>query len=266
MTALLAAPLAASQMKTGLAATGLARALLHMLTSLLLSALCYQSNAFATVLVAEDDPPYNMLRDGKIVGVSTEKLEEAFRRADLPFRIEIKPWIRAYSEALSNPDYCVFSTARTNERESLFQWIGPIAKSNWVLYTRADNPVRPKSIDDIKDHVIGGYLGDVISLWLSSHGFQIDTAASDRSNPRKLINGRFDYWAASQTSAEQLLRDQKLDGKIVPLFVFGHNDLYLACNAAITQEKATHLNEVLRQMQTDGTSARIDSRYSRLLP
>src|SRR6516225_4908234 len=51
-------------------------------------------------LETEDDPPHNMLRDGKVVGTSTEKLREAFKRAGAALEVELVPWARAYDYAL----------------------------------------------------------------------------------------------------------------------------------------------------------------------
>ncbi|GAB2862986.1 hypothetical protein GCM10027277_34520 [Pseudoduganella ginsengisoli] len=48
------------------------------------------------VLQAPNDPPHNMLADTRIIGQSTEQVEEMFRRAALPYTIRITPWPRAY--------------------------------------------------------------------------------------------------------------------------------------------------------------------------
>ncbi|HYD80976.1 MAG TPA: transporter substrate-binding domain-containing protein [Paucimonas sp.] len=232
-----------------------------MLLSVFLSV---AATAHALQLVTEDDPPHNMLKDGKVVGVATEKIEEAFRRVKLVPRIELMPWARAYQSALSQRDYCVFSAARTAERERLFKWIGPIAAMDWVLYARADNAAaRPAKLEDLRKETIGGYVQDVISVWLADHRYNVETATSDSINPKKLMAGRFDYWASSRPRATALLAKENLAAHIVPVLTFGHTDLYLACHPSLDDELARRLNNALRRMKEDGTAARIEARYAR---
>ena len=124
----------------------------------------------ALELATEEDAPHNMEKNGKVVGIATEKLEMAFQRVGASQRIELMPWARAYQSALNLPGHCAFSAARTSEREALFKWIGPVAAMDWVLYMRADNPVKPSRLEDVRQQTIGGYLQDVISVWLSAQG------------------------------------------------------------------------------------------------
>ena len=231
----------------------------YMLAGLLF---CCAIEACAIELVTEDDPPHNMLnKDGKLVGVATEKLEEAFRRAGVPEQANLMPWARAYQSALSSADVCVFSAGRTAEREPLFRWVGPVATLDWVLYARAGYPDKPAKLEDVRKEVLGGYLQDVISVWLAANGYHVDTAPGDDSNPQKLLNGRFNFWASSRTRASALLAKQGLSERIVPVLTFGHTDLYLACNPAVPAATVAKLNDALRQMATDGTSAKIEARY-----
>jgi polar amino acid transport system substrate-binding protein len=224
--------------------------------------LCCAINACAIELVTEDDPPHNMLnKEGKLVGVATEKLEEAFRRAGVAEHASLMPWARAYQSALSTTDVCVFSAGRTAEREPLFHWVGPVATLDWVLYARADYRPRPARLEDVKKEMLGGYLQDVISVWLANNGYHVDTAPGDDANPQKLLNGRFNFWASSRTRAGALLAKQGLADKIVPVLTFGHTDLYLACNPAVPAATVAKLNDALKQMVADGTSAKMEARY-----
>lgn len=219
-------------------------------------------SAPALELVTEDDPPHNMMKDGKVVGIATDKLREAFKRINAPARIELMPWARAYQSALEQPDFCVFSAARTAPREPLFKWVGPLAAMDWVLYTRADHPAKVSKLEDIKNDVIGGYLQDVISVWLASQGYRVETVPNDALNPKKLLSGRFNYWASSRPRASSLLAKDKLEALIVPALTFGHTDLYLACNPAVPTATVEDLNTALRRMAEDGSARKIDATYS----
>jgi polar amino acid transport system substrate-binding protein len=233
----------------------------HRKSLLLLILMSASLRAWSIDLVTEDDPPLNMKQDGRIVGESTEKLEEAFKRINAASHMEVLPWSRAYQLAQNNADTCVFSTARTPERESQFQWVGPIAELDWTLYARKDNAAKIGKIDDVRKETIGGYTQDVISVWLSAHGYHVDTAPSDDGNPQRLLHNQFNYWASSHSRATALLAKQGLTDSIVPVLSFGHTDLYLACNPGVSKDIVHKLNDTLKQMTADGTMAAIDKRY-----
>lgn len=233
----------------------------HRNSLLLLILMSATLRAWSIDLVTEDDPPHNMKQDGRIVGDATEKLEEAFKRINAGSHIEVMPWSRAYQAAQNTANTCVFSTARTPERESQFQWVGPIAAVDWTLYARKDNAGKIAKIDDVRKDTIGGYTQDVISVWLTSHGYHVDTAPSDDGNPQRLLHNHFNYWATSRSRASFLIAKQGLGDSIVPVLSFGHTDLYLACNPGVSKDLVQKLNDTLKQMATDGTTAAIEKRY-----
>jgi polar amino acid transport system substrate-binding protein len=224
---------------------------------------CTRTLAVEVELVTEDGPPYNIYQNGKITGISTDKLTEAFKRIGQPLHIQVMPWARAYQTALTTPDYCVFSTARTSEREALFKWVGPLAVMDWVLFALADDPVKINSLEDLRNDVIGGYRQDVISNWLLEQGFHVDLATTDAINPQKLARKRFKYWASSKLGATTLIANQGLTGRIVPVLTFRHAYLYLACNPATADPILKELNDALRKINDDGTGARIEASYAR---
>ena len=102
-------------------------------------------------LTTENYPPFNMDDgEGKVVGISTEIVEELFSRSSVSYELQLLPWQRAYGNALDNKNYAVFSTTRTPEREKLFKWVGPIVENNWVLLKKKGSPIVLKSLEDAK--------------------------------------------------------------------------------------------------------------------
>src|SRR5271156_5775123 len=78
-------------------------------------------------LLTNDNPPFSMIAKGQqVVGISADVVAEMAARAGIGVELRSYPWARAYDEALHHADACAFSTTRTEEREALFQWIGPI--------------------------------------------------------------------------------------------------------------------------------------------
>jgi ABC-type amino acid transport substrate-binding protein len=128
-------------------------------------------------LKTENYPPFNMSGEqDSIIGVSTEIVEELFKRAEIDYELELLPWQRAFSMALEEANTAVFSTTRTEERESKFKWVGPIAENNWVFLAKASRSLSVSNLEEAKSLRVGGYQGDAIALFLADQGFDLDLA------------------------------------------------------------------------------------------
>jgi len=217
----------------------------------------------AANLVTEDYPPFNILnpKTGEVTGMSTEKVQELMKRADEKYTITAYPWSRAVQMAQNNAETCVFSTSRTPGRETFYKWVGPLVKNNWTIFARADDTRHPKSLEELRTYVIGGYRNDAVAEFFSLKGFDTDLANADADNPRKLLAGRFDFWASGELLGLNILKQQGLTKMIVPLFTFNQVDMYLACNLGLSQEKVDKWNQILKNMDKDGTSAAIEKKY-----
>lgn len=77
-------------------------------------------------LYTEEYPPLNFSQAGKPAGLGVEVVEEILRRTGQQASIEVVPWARGYQATLSQPNTGLFVAMRTEEREQLFKWVGPI--------------------------------------------------------------------------------------------------------------------------------------------
>ena len=75
-------------------------------------------------LATENYPPFNMsintsdsATEAEITGISTEIVQELFKRAKISYTVRLYPWQRAYWLAQNKPNFGVFSTTRTEARE-----------------------------------------------------------------------------------------------------------------------------------------------------
>jgi len=223
--------------------------------------ICDQSAA--VTLTTEEYPPFNMLdeRTKEPTGITVDKVVELMRRAREPFTITSYPWPRAYQMALQTENTCVFSTSRTKEREALFTWIGPLAKSDWAIFARADDVRKPKTLEDVRPFTIGGYNNAATGEYLKLHGYKVDLAINDHLNMQKLLRNRIDFWATGDLLGKYLIGKAGLTGQIVPLFKFELSELYVACNRSMNPQRADEFNRILKEMDRDGSSAAIERKY-----
>ena len=87
------------------------------------------------LITTESGVPLSMSSDGgkTIYGASADKVHEMLRRAHIPYQMELTSWNRAIELARADANTCVFSAARTADREPKFKWIGPLARGTWVI-------------------------------------------------------------------------------------------------------------------------------------
>lgn len=212
-------------------------------------------------LTTEASAPYSMREGERVVGIGTEMVRDIMTRSGIAYSIELLPWKRAYTTALERRDGCVFSTTRTPERESQFKWIGPIGEAEWVLMGRADRHLKVHNLEEARRYRIGTYNGDARDLYLRERGFDVDSAPDDLLNPRKVVLGRIDLWAASVRRGSATLARMGYADKVVPVFVFNRIRVYLACNRAVPDALVKKMNGTLATMERDGTSRAILRKY-----
>ncbi len=224
---------------------------------------CMGSTINAAILVTEDYPPFNIVdpKNGAVTGMSTEKIIALMTRAGEKYTLTAYPWARSIQMAQNNLDTCVYSTSRTPGREELYKWVGPLTTNNWVLFARADDTRRPKTLEDLRPYTIGTYRNDAIAEYFSLKGFTTELAVTDSDNPRKLLRGRFDFWATGELLGREIIKQQGLQKMFVQLFTFNHTGMYLACNLGFAQSKIDQWNKILKEMEKDGTSAAIEKKY-----
>lgn len=222
-------------------------------------------------ILTEHAPPISMLEEGhangadnlagSVVGSGSDRVHEVMARAGVAYSIDVQPWKRAYTAALTRPDTCVFSTTRTPEREPLFKWIGPIDHTEWFLLGRADRHYALATLEDARKLRIGTYNGDARDAFLRERGFNVDPAQDDMTNPQKLLLGRIDLWVASLRRSSTVLEQNGWTGKIVPVLSLKQVDVYLACNVSVPDALVARMNAAVEAMNRDGTMKKIDRRY-----
>jgi polar amino acid transport system substrate-binding protein len=210
----------------------------------------------------EEYPPFNFTDSkGALVGIATDILFETAKRANVKATFEVMPWIRAYSEALNKPDTCAYSTTMTEARRDLFQWVTPLLRNDWVIFTRTERVQRVSSLADLKGKRIGVYQGGAIETFLQREtGFILESAVRDDLNPLKLSKGEIDYWATGGTLG-QALSIKARTPNIRPAFRFQEVELGLACNKIVPPAKIAALRAALTELTEEGVIEKIQTRY-----
>ncbi|NVI83489.1 ABC transporter substrate-binding protein [Janthinobacterium sp. BJB312] len=207
-------------------------------------------------IVGEHLPPSSMMEGNVVVGRETLKVRDIMARAGLSYRIELLPWKRAYAQALREPDTCIFSTSRTQEREAQFRWIGPLNEAEWILYGLAERHLALRTLDDARGLVIGTVLGDARDDYLRQRGMNVAPVTQEWLNPQKLLLGRIDLWAVGLAVGSKPFVGKEWEGKVVPLLTFNRVQTYLACNKQLPEAQVAAMQRAAAAMRRDGSMAR----------
>jgi len=73
-------------------------------------------------------------------------VEEILKRLNQTGTLEVLSREDGYELARTTPDVVLFSTTRTTERETLFQWVGPVASYDIVLYAKNGSKLQVKTL------------------------------------------------------------------------------------------------------------------------
>jgi polar amino acid transport system substrate-binding protein len=222
------------------------------------------------LFMTEQYPPYNYEEDNKLQGIVVDTLVLVLQRVgsnQTREDIKLLPWARGYKRVQSEPGTCLFSTTRTEEREHLFKWVGPVAPEVVGLVARKETGIEIDSVEDIKKYKVGTIRDDVAELYLVDAGISVDDmerVGETILNIRKMNRGRIDLWAYDENVAMWELKTNGFDpANYESVYELGRRNQYLACHKDTSESMIQELKAAIDTLKADGTYAKILDRYLR---
>jgi polar amino acid transport system substrate-binding protein len=211
-------------------------------------------------VVTEHLPPFQIDTPTEILGFATEIVSTALSSTPYTFNISIYPWARSYNMALNKKNTCIYSIARTPERENKFLWVNTIAERNVSLIGLTDRNLNIASFEDAKKYMTAVIRDDVTHQLLVSQGFKEGVNLFVVNNTHSLLT-----LLAKRESIDLILADgftinyraqfNNLDPKIFEK-VYQLNtkplDYYFACNIKTNPEVIKQLRHSINQMKVSG--------------
>lgn len=94
----------------------------------------------AIVVYTENYPPYNFTADdGAVDGMATASVRQILDEVGIDYSIRLLPWARTMQFAQTQENALIYSLTWTPKREPQFDWLAPLAESNFYLHARADD-------------------------------------------------------------------------------------------------------------------------------
>lgn len=210
-------------------------------------------------LYTENYGDFNYSLDGRdfahfrndIGGESTEVVKLMFDRAGVDYRMRLRAWSVSYERALERPNHGVFSTGRTEFRENLFEWIGPVGQYSWILLKRSGNPLTVNSLEDIRNLRIGGYQGDAATTYLENQGFNVSALPNESLNAQRLVQNQIDVWVTSDVNGFKIAEETGFS-QVEEAFRIRTVGLYLAMNPLSHAEVLSRLHDAYDELVASG--------------
>ncbi|NPU84502.1 MAG: transporter substrate-binding domain-containing protein [Syntrophaceae bacterium] len=215
------------------------------------------------VYMTEQYPPFNYKEKGRLEGIAVYLLEEMTKKANIDFsrdRIRLTSWTAGYREALKKKNTVLFSTTRTPERETLFQWVGPIAPTKIVLIARKDRALKINAFDDLKGLKIAALRDDIGEALLARGGIKgkaVTVGKKAEDAIRMLEAGTVDAWAYEETAGLWLIKHIAGDpGNYESVYRLYEGELYYAVNRntpkIVVQKMQDALDDLKREKTREG--------------
>lgn len=215
-------------------------------------------------LLSEEFPPVNFSEGGRARGLSVDIVQAIQQRLGQALPIEFMPWARAFREAQDSAPTALFATARIPERESLFQWVGPIVQFQSTFYARADSRLRLRSLEEARRQQKVLVVRDWYTLvQLQTAGFRNLQQISDPvQGVRMLAAGRAPLFAAEKITMPQTLAQAGVKPKAVKeLLSFASSEGYIAFSKSTPASTVAAWQAQLAELKRDGTFAAIQKRW-----
>lgn len=214
-------------------------------------------------IMTENNPPFNFQDNGKMKGISTEILQNIFKangRTINSADIKILPWPRAYKTVSTNANKILFSMARTEQREKMFKWVGPLYHLTIGLIANKQKNFVINSVADLADYKIGSVPKGAPEQLLIKAGFdesKLDKKSSPITNLKKLNVDRLDMFVFNVPAAKYMMNQLGMNPNDYEMvYALKKVDLYIAFSKATGDKIINTLQASLDKLKKKGSNGK----------
>lgn len=225
------------------------------------------SSAVNLTVYTEPLPPVHHEKDGQIVGIATEIVEELFRLAGYHPQIEIYPWKRSYHLVQKQKNHFIYTLNRTPDREKLFKWIGPILTKRTFLYKlRGRDDIKLKTLEDAKNYVTAVILGHSLTTTMEGLGFKeninIVKTPNKSIQTNVFLNGRSDLITGNEYTIYRALQSANLKmSDVEPALFISSGGYYLGAHPETDPDIVKRLQEASKTLSQSDFPQQIIEKY-----
>ncbi|WP_295895359.1 ABC transporter substrate-binding protein [uncultured Vibrio sp.] len=217
------------------------------------------------VYLTEDYPPANFIKSGKLSGYSVDILKAAANEMGDDIdkgHVVLQAWADAYRTVLTTENTAIFSMARTDHREELFQWVGPITDVKVVVMVKKDSSIvinAPLEMAKYKIGVIRDDVGEQALLDLGVPRGAMYEATDVAVLAELLLKNRIDMIAYSERTAYWYAAQAGFSSDMFkPIYTLKEGHTYYAFNKdtdpVLIKKLQQGLDKIKARINEDGVS------------
>ena len=241
---------------------------LTALCAMLFPAAAAASQLDGVTYLTEQYPPYNYEENGQLKGISIDLIQKVFASTGAQKSVSdvhLVPWANGYAKAQSDANTCLFSTTRTESRESLFKWAGPIVNSEVVVLAKKGTGVAIASSADLSKYTLGVIRDDVGMQLLMEAGYpesQLDISSKLGSLLKKLSMGRIDGIAYDNAVSAYAIKQAGFSpADFTKAYVLKKSQLFYAFSKDTPDATVAELQKALDALDASGEHQKIIDTY-----
>lgn len=216
----------------------------------------------------EEWAPFNYLENDKPAGISVDIAKEMMKITGISGEIEVVPWARAYTQAITRENVMIFTIARTEERENKFKWIGKVGEKKMYFFKlKSRKDINLKNLGEAKKYMTGVVNNDVSEVELLKkgfkHGVNLDKAVTEDANVRKFFAKRVDLLLGAEQDTIYLCQKLKYDCSVIQKLnvVVYDGEYYIAFSKETSDEIVEKFRAAFEELKKDGTLNKITNKY-----
>lgn len=218
-------------------------------------------------IFVEEWPPYNFIRDGKVVGISTELIEKALQCTGIEYEIVLYPFKRALLTVQKTPNTMLYTVARIPQREDKFVWLGPLHPRKVYLYKlRSRTDIQINAVEDINKYHTGVLAGGSIEQFFLSNGIHnsnYDLVNKSKQLLKMLFAERIDLIPGDPFDLAYQMKELKLDYSLIEIafFLADEGGYYMVANKNTSPRVLEKIQNALQEILATGARDQIIQEY-----
>jgi len=234
--------------------------LLALVATVLFSFSSTPAQSADLAVYAEENPPFNMVKDGQAQGAATDLFLAVAEKAGMAMeraKIQTVPWARGYDTVQKEANTVLFPVARTEAREGLFKWVGPVYKVKIGLIAQKAKGLKVPDAAAAAKLKIGTVRDGAPEQAVVAAGVPLDTLDRGNdlvSNLKKLQAGRIDLLAFNAVAAAYNMPGLGMnfaDYEVV--YTLSEPTLFFAVSKGTSDETVGKLQAALDALRADGS-------------
>lgn len=211
-------------------------------------------------------PPYVYEEQGQLKGLAAEVVIETINHAKFESKIELYPFARTMILAKQNSPIIAFPVLKTDSREHLFQWIGPVAKDQFHFYRLATRTnLRIEQLEDVKFLSVATVRGGAVETLLTELDFPNIHSVTDIEQGMNMLSlGHVDVIAMARLTFEYYLNilQRKREDFHPALHIEAlDREAYLAASKSVPIDTVSKLKASLEHIHRTGAYQKIEERF-----